>query len=148
MFFSACVYLLMFFLKIENMYIFLSLSVLGFVGLGIFNIVIWANITDVIDDQEIKTGQRQDGTIYSFYSFARKIGQALAGGIGGWTLSIIGYDSLAKVQTGDVLDKLYNSSTLIPAICFLVVGLILFFLYPLSKEKVLENSDLLKQKHK
>ncbi|HAZ9445532.1 TPA: MFS transporter [Enterococcus faecium] len=147
MFFSAIVYLLLFLIKPSNMYVFLVLTSVGYTGLGIFNTVIWANITDVIDDQEVKSGQREDGTIYAVYSFARKIGQALAGGVGGWTLSIIGYDSLAKVQSGEVLQKLYNSSTLIPAVCFFVVGLILFFVYPLSKEKVLENYNLLNQKH-
>ncbi|HAP9068819.1 TPA: MFS transporter [Enterococcus faecium] len=147
MFFSAIVYLLLFLIKPSNMYVFLVLTSVGHMGLGIFNTVIWANITDVIDDLEVKSGQREDGTIYAVYSFARKIGQALAGGVGGWTLSIIGYDSLAKVQSGEVLQKLYNSSTLIPAVCFFVVGLILFFVYPLSKEKVLENYNLLNQKH-
>ncbi|HCC1856775.1 TPA: MFS transporter [Enterococcus faecium] len=147
MFFSAIVYLLLFLIKPSKMYVFLVLTSVGYMGLGIFNTVIWANITDVIDDQEVKSGQREDGTIYAVYSFARKIGQALAGGVGGWTLSIIGYDSLAKVQSGEVLQKLYNSSTLIPAVCFFVVGLILFFVYPLSKEKVLENYNLLNQKH-
>ncbi|HHE9538775.1 TPA: MFS transporter [Enterococcus faecium] len=148
MFFSAIVYLILFLIKASNMYVFLILSSVGYMGLGVFNTVIWANITDVIDDQEVKSDQREDGTVYAVYSFARKIGQALAGGVGGWTLSIIGYDSLANVQTGDVLEKLYNASTLIPSICFLIVGLILFFLYPLSKDKVLENCELLKQKHK
>ncbi|HHA4804280.1 TPA: MFS transporter, partial [Enterococcus faecium] len=102
MFFSAIVYLLLFLIKPSNMYVFLVLTSVGYMGLGIFNTVIWANITDVIDDQEVKSGQREDGTIYAVYSFARKIGQALAGGVGGWTLSIIGYDSLAKVQSGEV----------------------------------------------
>lgn len=27
-----------------------------YLGLGFFNTVIWANITDVIDDQEVQTG--------------------------------------------------------------------------------------------
>ena len=34
-----------------------------------------------IDDREVRTGSRDDGTVYSVYSFARKIGQALAGGL-------------------------------------------------------------------
>lgn len=46
------------------------------IGVGFFNMVIWAMITDVIDDAEVKNGVREDGTIYSVYSFARKIGQA------------------------------------------------------------------------
>ena len=30
----------------------------------VFNTVIWAMITDVIDDAEVKNGVREDGTIY------------------------------------------------------------------------------------
>ena len=51
-----------------------------------FNIVVWAFVTDVIDFQELVTGLREDGTVYSIYSFARKIGQALAGGVGGFAI--------------------------------------------------------------
>lgn len=146
MFFSALIYFVLFILRPDNMYVFLVLTSIGYIGLGIFNTVIWANITDVIDDQEVRTGQREDGTIYAVYSFARKIGQALAGGVGGWTLSIIGYDSLAKTQTTQVLNKLYSASTIIPAFCFLIVGLILFFLYPLSLKKVNANTEFLIKK--
>ena len=40
-------------------------------------------ITDVIDDTEVQTGERSDGTIYAIYSFARKLGQAAASGVSG-----------------------------------------------------------------
>lgn len=59
-----------------------------------FNMVIWAMITDVIDESEVQTGVRQDGTIYSVYSFARKLGQACSSGLSGVLLSIIGYTSV------------------------------------------------------
>lgn len=146
MLFSGVIYLIMFMLRPDSMYMFLVLTGIGNIGVLIFNIVIWANITDVIDYQEVRTGKREDGTVYAVYSFARKIGQALAGGVGGWTLSIIGYDSLAHIQAPEVLEKLYSSATIIPAICFFVVGFILFFLYPLSKEKVMENTSALKDR--
>ena len=50
--------------------------------------LMWANITDIIDYQEVLTGKRDDGTIYAVYSFSRKIGQALAGGLGGFAIII------------------------------------------------------------
>ena len=42
-------------------------------GFGFFNIVVWAFVTDVIDYHEYLTGLREDGTVYSIYSFARKM---------------------------------------------------------------------------
>lgn len=143
---SGAVFTLMYFLKLTNMWVFLALSIVGYLGLGFFNTVIWANITDVIDDQEVRTGHREDGTVYAVYSFARKVGQALAGGAGGWALEIIGYESAATVQTGAVLDGLYATATIIPAIGFFAVAFLLWFVYPLGREKVKENTAFLKQK--
>ena len=99
MLFSGVVFAVMYVLKLQNMWLFLWLGAIGYLGLGFFNTVIWANITDVIDDQEVQTGHRDDGTVYAVYSFARKVGQALAGGIGGWALQVIGYEPAAAAQT-------------------------------------------------
>lgn len=71
---AGTVFLLLFFLKVKNVAVYIVLANIGMLGLGFFNTVIWANITDVIDDQEVKTGQREDGTVYAVYSFARKLG--------------------------------------------------------------------------
>lgn len=145
---SAVIFAVMYFSRIQNMWLFLVLSLLGYLGMGFFNTVIWANITDVIDDQEVKIGQREDGTVYAVYSFARKVGQALAGGIGGWALEIIGYESAATVQSPGVLNGLYATATLIPAIGFFVVALLLWFVYPLNKKKVEENVAILENRRK
>ena len=45
--------------------------------LDCFNMVIWAMITDVIDDAEVKNGMREDGTIYAVYSFRKKTGSGI-----------------------------------------------------------------------
>lgn len=145
---SGVVFTLMYFLHLRNMWLFLGLSIIGYLGLGFFNTVIWANITDVIDNQEVVTGHREDGTVYAVYSFARKVGQALAGGVGGWALEVIGYESAAAVQTGAVLNGLYATATIVPAIGFFVVAVMLWFVYPLNKTKVEENAAILKNRRK
>ena len=117
----------MYVLKLQNMWLFLWLGAIGYLGLGFFNTVIWANITDVIDDQEVQTGHRDDGTVYAVYSFARKVGQALAGGIGGWALQVIGYEPAAAAQTDVVRRGLYTTATLVPAIGFFIVAAILMY---------------------
>lgn len=148
MFVSALMYGLLFILRPQNVQMYILMSAIGYIGLGIFNTVIWANITDVIDDQEVRSGKREDGTVYAVYSFARKIGQAFAGGLGGWTLTAISYNSIAAVQEASVLEKLYSAATGIPAVCFLLVGLILVFFYPLNKRQVLANSAVLAEKRR
>ncbi|MBU3874542.1 glycoside-pentoside-hexuronide (GPH):cation symporter [Faecalicatena sp. AGMB00832] len=138
----AC--LILFFLHTSSVAVYIGINVVGYFGFGIFNLIIWAFITDVIDDQEVKTYQREDGTIYAVYSFARKIGQALAGGLGGFALGMVGYDSSVQVQTQAVADGIYNIATLIPGILYIGVGLCLIFIYPLNKKRVEANVAALK----
>lgn len=144
---AAATYIFLFLFKVRNAYAFTAISFIVNMGIGWFNLVIWANITDVIDYQEVKTGKREDGTVYAVYSFSRKLGQALAGGLGGWVLAFIGYNSKVKVQPENVTTGIYNAATLIPGLCFVVVALALIFVYPLSKKRVLENIETLKKRH-
>jgi GPH family glycoside/pentoside/hexuronide:cation symporter len=89
--------------------------------------------------------------VYALYSFARKLGQALAAGLSGWLLTGIGYDSNAAQaglgQSNAVLNGIFNISTIVPAIGFVSLALVLWFWYPLHKKKVDQNVELLKQKH-
>jgi GPH family glycoside/pentoside/hexuronide:cation symporter len=144
--FAAVMYGILFFFPIGNKWVYLFGTILGFTGINFFNMVIWALITDVIDDLEIKNDQRDDGTVYAVYSFARKVGQALAGGAGGWALYLIGYDELAAVQTPQVLNRLYAVVNLVPAIGFLIVSLLLGYVYPLGKRSVEKNAAELKRR--
>ena len=143
---SGAIYFLLYLLKVKSMYIFLAGTGVAYVFLGIFNTLTWAMITDVIDDLEIKNGVRDDGKVYAIYSFARKLGQAFAGGLGGYALSAVGYVKGASVQTAQVNLGIYKSATLIPAIALLIGGLVILFIYPLSKKQVEKNNKFLEEK--
>ena len=117
-------------------------------GLGVFTMVSWALITDVIDDSEVRLGIREDGSIYSLYSFSRKLGQAAAAGLTGLLLTVIGYEKLPNTPIPDsVKDGIYNISTLIPAIGFALLALVLWIWYPLKKHRVDENVRILHERH-
>ncbi len=137
---------LLYLLHTHSMWLHIGISIINSMGFGFFNLIIWALITDVIDDQEVRTGHREDGTVYAIYSFARKIGQALSGGIGAWSLSLIGYNSAVQVQTTEVANKIYSVSTLIPGLFYIAVAVCLMTIYPLSKKKVEENIATLKSR--
>ncbi len=143
--FGAVVYLICWVLKPENPYTYVVFYVVANIGVGFFNMVIWAMITDVIDDAEVKNGVREDGTIYSVYSFARKIGQALSSGMIGALLSVIGY-SAATAFNPEVVNDIFNMTCIIPAIGFVGIALVLMFLYPLSKNRVEANVLELKKR--
>ena len=137
---AGAIYLTAFFLRIKNPWVYLGVNALAMFAMSGNTLLSWANITDVIDHNEITTGKRDDGTIYGIYSFSRKIGQALAGGLGGFALSFIGYNSMAATQTAEVANGIYTIATLFPGVCYIIAGLIFMFAYPLSKKVVNENS--------
>ncbi len=134
----------------DNPIVFIALFTLANFFMAMFNFMVWAFITDVIDQQEVNTGERDDATIYGVYSWARKLGQALAGGLGGWALGWIGYQETTGgeqiVQSQGTLDGIYLLSTLVPGLLFIAVALSLQFLYPLSKKVVDGNAAILKER--
>jgi GPH family glycoside/pentoside/hexuronide:cation symporter len=148
--FAGIVCLAMFIIRPQNVYVYIGLQVLCWLGLGVFSMVSWALITDVIDDAEIKNGIREDGSVYAMYSFARKLGQALAAGLSGWLLTWIGYSSESAQaglgQTTAVKEGIFNISTLVPAVGFVALALVLWFWYPLHKKRVDQNVAILKEK--
>ena len=140
MFIAGAIFIGCYIAKITNAWVYVGIYTISQLFVNTFNMLIWAKITDIIDYNEIVNGKRDDATIYGLYSFARKIGQALAGGLGGFALSFIGYNSLAATQTAATTDGIYTLATLFPGACYIVVGLILMFIYPLSKKVVKENT--------
>ena len=143
--FSATILLLLFFIRPESVWVYVAFSFVAWLGLGFFSMVSWALITDVIDYSEIKHGIREDGSIYAIYSFARKLGQAASAGVTGLLLSLIGYSDSTAFEPS-VLDGIFNISTLVPAIGFALLALILWFWYPLHKKQVEANVEKLKKK--
>ncbi len=143
---AGIVCVLLYFIRPQNVWVYVALQFLCWFGLGIFSMVVWALITDVIDYSEIKNGIREDGSVYALYSFARKLGQALTSGLSGALLSMIGYKKSTAFDK-NVVEGIFDISTLLPAISFILLALILWFWYPLKKKLVDENVEFLRQKH-
>lgn len=141
---GVCVFL--FFLRPKSVWVYVGINLVSWLGLGIFAMVSWALITDVIDYSEIRNGVREDGSIYALYSFARKLGQAASAGLSGGLLTLIGY-SQDTAFDAPVLSGIFNISTLVPATGFIGLGVILWFWYPLHKKEVQKNVLILKEKH-
>lgn len=143
---AAAISVLLFFVRPQNVFVYIGINLVAWLGLGIFTMVSWALITDVIDYSEIKNGVREDGTIYALYSFARKLGQAAAAGVSGGLLTLIGYNQGTAFDSG-VLEGIFNISTLVPAVGFGALAIVLWFFYPLHKKTVEKNIEILRVKH-
>ncbi|MBR2281167.1 MAG: MFS transporter, partial [Spirochaetales bacterium] len=144
---AALANLILFFLKgmdpASLIMIFLALCFVSGCGLTTLVMQLWAMATDAIDEIEVKTGSRDDGTAYSFFAFFRKLGQVIAAICVNGALMGMNYKyEKGAVQTLENLRSMYDLATLIPAVMFAVMALILFVFYPLSRKKVEELQDL------
>lgn len=133
---NVIMYLIRFTPLVNNPYVFLALVFLSGAGQTFLVLEVWALVMDVIDYQEFLSGRREEGTSYSFYSFARKLGQTIAGAGSSAILGIIGYNGKLAVQPAEVLTKLYDSATIIPAVILLIMFVLLAFCYKLSKKQL------------
>ncbi|MDR7328366.1 MFS transporter [Corynebacterium guangdongense] len=147
MFIGGAVLLVAYFLKIENPWVWIGFYAVAMFAISVFNYLVWAFITDVIDYQEVRTGTRDDGTVYAVYSWARKLGQAAAGGLIGVALGWIGFDSAIAADGGaqpqEAIDGIYMLVNVLPGVGCILVALSLIFLYPLKKGLVEKNVALL-----
>ncbi|MBE7008091.1 MAG: MFS transporter, partial [Ruminococcaceae bacterium] len=121
---------------------FLALCFLSGCGLTTLVMQLWAMVADAVDDIEVKTDAREDGTAYSVFNFFRKLGQVLAAVcVNGALLGMDYRYEKGAVQTLDNLKRMYDLATLIPAVLFALMALILFAFYPLSRAKVAELQE-------
>lgn len=144
---SGFFYFLLGVLHTDNVWCYLILSLCATFGAAFFNTIVWALVMDVTNYQELVTGQRQEASIYALYSFFRKVGQALAGGLGGVTLTLVGYvsatDGQVAQQSASTIHSIYNVATFVPGIAYTLIALVMLFVYPLSKQKVLDMTEKL-----
>lgn len=135
--FAAAANFALYFIKTPNPYVFLGFTFLSGLGQTFLVLEVWAIVMDVIDLHELRTGKREEGTAYALFSFTRKLGQTLAGVGLNALLAYIGYDSQAASKgiavPADVLPKLYDISTIVPAIVLAIMAVILAFGYNLGK---------------
>lgn len=144
--FAAIVNVVLFIVRPANVWAYVGMQTLSWLGLGIFSMVSWALITDVIDDAEIRNGVREDGSVYALYSWARKLGQAASAGLTGWLLTMVGYTADTAFDA-DVTMGIYNISVLVPVLGFGLLAAVLWFWYPLHKKQVDANVAALREKH-
>lgn len=117
-------------MEIKNVYVYSALVVLGTIGQTVFTMLIWALVTDCLDYSEWKFHERSDGSMYSLYTFSRKIGSTIASTGVSFGLAAIGFVSGSNVvQTAEAVNGIYFLVNIIPVVtCILeLVGVGLIF---------------------
>jgi glycoside/pentoside/hexuronide:cation symporter, GPH family len=113
------------------------LCILAGVGVSCAYLVPWSMLPDIIELDELRTGQRREGIFYSFVVFIQKICLGLAVALMLESLGWAGYlkpvGNIAQNQPDAVLNIIRFFIAPVPAIA-LFLGLILTYFYPITKE--------------
>lgn len=107
--------------------------------------LLWSMFADIVDHQELKTGRRATGLIFSSSSMSQKLGWALGSALSGWILAVFKYVPDAAQQSAQTLFGEHIMISLIPAVCAILAFIGMFF-YPLTDKKVKEITEQLNQK--
>ena len=121
---------------IEDVVVYTVLNILTLLGQTAFTMLIWALVSDCLDYSEWKTGMRSDGSMYSLYTFSRKIGSTVASTGIAASLGLVGYVSGQNVtQTAEAVKGIYYVCNAIPTLCYLLCIIGIGFIFNLDKKK-------------
>lgn len=110
-----------------------GLAVLAGMGVSTAYLIPWSMLPDVIELDELKTGQRREGVFYSFMVLLQKIGLAIGLFLVGQALEWSGYQGGAAEQLPSALQAIRVAIGPLPTL-FLILGLILAYFYPITQE--------------
>ena len=107
-------------------------------GVSVAYLIPWSMIPDVVDLDELNTGQRREGIFYSFMVLLQKLGLALALFLVGQALEFSGFvpripGGEIPIQPESALFAIRVAIAPLPTV-FLIIGLILTYFYPITKE--------------
>jgi glycoside/pentoside/hexuronide:cation symporter, GPH family len=129
----------MFFLRPGGTVPIFLLGAMAGIGISVGYLVPWSMVPDVIELDELETGQRREGIFYGFFVFLQKMGLAVGLFVSGWALELSGYINATAANPNPVQP---DSALLALRVLIGPVGaavLLLSFLavraYPITREK-------------
>ncbi|ACK68669.1 sugar (Glycoside-Pentoside-Hexuronide) transporter [Gloeothece citriformis PCC 7424] len=128
----------LFFLQPGQEILMYILAILAGFGVSVAYLIPWSMIPDVIELDELNTGQRREGVFYAFMVLLQKFGLALGLFLVGIALESAGFvealpEQPVPVQPESALLAIRIAISPLPAF-FLIAGLVLAYFYPITKE--------------
>jgi sugar (glycoside-pentoside-hexuronide) transporter len=103
------------------------------IGFGVADLMPWSMLGDVIDADELATGERRDGVYAGFFTFLRKLGGATGVAIAGVVLDVSGFLQ-GQEQPASALTAIRLLAAAVPTV-FLVGAVLLARGYPLTRAR-------------
>ena len=147
--FSIAVLIIMLFIpfdpaKPSSPWLWVVFSALFQIGGGVFALTNWAMISDCIDYQYMKTGVREEGSVYAMYSLFRKIAQGFNASLVPVIMTKVGYIArLESLQNPGVPERIKTMAILLPLIGAAFIAFALLFVYNLGKKQIDEMNTAL-----
>lgn len=134
----------LFFVQPDQTTLAIVLAVLAGVGVATAYLIPWSMMPDVIELDELRTGQRREGVFYGFMVFLQKLGLALGLFLVGLSLELQGFNQAAGIgeQPESALVAIRVMIGPIPAV-ILLCGIVLTAFYPITRQKHQEMLDAL-----
>ncbi|ALF55955.1 sugar transporter [Nostoc piscinale CENA21] len=129
----------LFFLQSDQLVLMYIMAVMAGVGVSTAYLVPWSMIPDVIELDELQTGQRREGIFYGFMVLLQKFGLAFGLFLVGNALQSAGFkeavagQSTLPIQPESALTAIRLAVGPIPTVC-LICGLVLTYFYPITRE--------------
>jgi GPH family glycoside/pentoside/hexuronide:cation symporter len=128
----------LFFLQPNQVGLMYALCVIASFGVATTYLVPWSMLPDVIELDELQTGQRREGIFYAFMTLLQKMGLAVGIFLVGIALSTAGF---VEAVPGQPLPPQPDSALFairiaigpLPTVC-LILGMILTYFYPITRE--------------
>lgn len=105
-------------------------------------------ISDIVDDDEIKTGVRREGMYFGMNALVMRLGISAESLISGFMLKASGYSSSLAVgtQPQSAIRAMRELITIVPAAA-IMLGILLFLPYPLHGKELVEVKQKVEQLH-
>lgn len=110
----------------------LLLPVLAGAGYAVADMMPWSMLGEVVDEDELRGGERREGIYGGVFTFVRKLGGATAVALAGWWLQWAGFDQ--NRSSPEALLAVRTATGAVPAL-FLLAALVLAARYPISQAR-------------
>ena len=122
----------------------IGLAVSGAIGYAVMDLMPWSMLGEVVDEDDLATGERREGTYYGLFMFVRKLAGALAVWLALTLLGVLGYDPNQPPNEATLTATRWLTS-IAPA-AFLVLAAWIARGYPLTRARHAEIRTALEQR--